>query len=183
MDVRRFSENPIVLSLILLGAFAGSCLAPQTPSEPRLRERGPLAENYLRRRLPLWQKRLKLQDWTITLVMSHPGDLRRGTLGNCHWDAVQKTAMIRVLDASDYQMSFNATVKDMEFTLVHELTHLELSPLTRNFKSRSEESVSDEENAVNRLADAMLQLDREDEPARLRDAAAVKVSPGLARAR
>lgn len=182
MDVRRF-VNPIVLSLFLLGAFAGNCLAPETPREPGLSERGPLAENYLRRRLPLWQKRLKLQDWTIALVISHPSDLRRGTLGNCHWDADKKTAMIRVLDASDYRMSFNATLKDMEFTLVHELTHLELSPLTRNFKSRSEESVSDEENAVNRLADAMLQLDREDEPNRLRDAAAADVPPGLARAR
>ena len=182
MDARRFS-NPIISSLFLLGAFAGSCLAPETPREPRLRERGPLAENYLRKRLALWQKRLNLQDWTITLEMSHPSDLRRGSLGNVHWDADKKTALIRVLDASDYQMSFSATLKDMEFTVVHELTHLELSSLTRNFKSRSEESVSAEERAVNRLADAMMQLDHEDEPARLRDAAAVDVSPGLARAR
>ena len=174
MRARRF-VNPTVLSLFLL-AIAGSCLAPETPREPSLRERGPLAENYLRKRLPLWQKRLKLQDWTITLVMSHPSDLRRGSLGNVHWDADKKTAMIRVLDASDYQMPFSATVKDMEFTVVPELTHLELSSLTRNFKSRSPESVSEEEQAVNSLAGAMLQLDREDEPARLRDAA---VSPGL----
>src|SRR5215471_8312417 len=143
VDARRFA--PIVLSLFLVGAFAGSCLAPETPNEPRLCERGPLAENYLRRRLPLWQKRLKLQDWTITLVMSHPSDLRRGTLGNVHWDADKKTAKIRVLDASDYQMSFSATLRDMELTIVHELTHLELSSMTRNFKSRSEESVSEEE--------------------------------------
>jgi len=182
VDVRRFA-NPIVLSLLLLGAFAGSCLEPEAPREPGLRERGPLAENYLRKRLPIWQKRLNLQDWTITLALSHPSDLRRGSLGNIHWDADKKTAMIRVLDASDYQMSFSATVKDMEFTLVHELTHLELSSLTRNFKSRSEESVSEEEHAVNSLADAMLHLDQEDEPARLRDAAAVDVSPGLADAR
>jgi hypothetical protein len=180
---RRFA-NPIVLLLLLLGAFAGRCLAPETPREPRLSERGPLAENYLRRRLALWQKRLKLQDWTITLVMSHPGDLRRGTLGNLHWDLEKKTARIRVLDASDYQMPFSATLKDMELTVVHELTHLELSALTGNFKSRSEESVRDEENAVNSLSGAMMQLDDEDEPARLRDAAAaVDVSPGLALAR
>jgi hypothetical protein len=175
--------KPIFLSLFLLGASAGSCLAPETPREPGLRERGPLAEKYLRRRLPLWQKRLNLQDWTVTLAMSHPSDLRRGSLGNVHWDADQKTAMIRVLDASDYQMSFGATLKDMEFTIVHELTHLELSSLTRNFKSRSEESVSEEERAVNRLSEAMMQLDHADELTRLRDAAAVDVSPSLARAR
>ena len=105
--------------------------------------------------------------------MSHPTDLRRGTLGNVHWDADKKTAKIRVLDASDYQMSFSTTLKDMEFTLVHELNHLALSSLTRNFKSRSEESDSDVERAVDRLAEAMIQLDHEDEPARLRDAAVV----------
>ncbi len=158
-------------------------MAPETPREPSLNKRGPLAEKYLRGRLAIWQKRLKLQDWTITLVMSHPGDLRPGTLGNNHWDVETKTARIRVLDASDYQMPFRATVKDMEFTLVHELTHLELSALTHNFKSRSEESVGEEETAVNNLSDAMLQLDHEDELARLRDAAAVDVSPGLATAR
>ena len=116
----------------------------------------------------------------MTLELSHPSDLRRGSLGNVHWDADTKTALIRVLDAGDYQMSFGATLKDMEFTVVHELTHLELSSLTRNFKSRSEESVGAEERAVNRLAEAMLQLDNADEAARLRDAA---VSPKLARSR
>ena len=181
MQVRRFS-HPTIFSLVLLGAFAHSGIAPETPKEPRLSERGPLAENYLLQRLPIWQKRLSLQDWTITVVMSHPGDLRRGSLGNIHWDADKKTAVIRVLDASDYQMSFSATLKDMEFTVVHELTHLELSSMTRNFKSRSEESVGEEERAVNRLADAMLLLDHEDEAARLRDAA-VGAPPGLARSR
>jgi len=157
-------------------------VAPETPREPRFRDRGALAENYLLKRLALWQKRLNLQDWAVTLELSHPSDLRRGSLGNVHWDADKKTATIRVLDASDYQMSFSATLKDMEFTVVHELTHLELSSMTRNFKSRSEESVGEEERAVNRLADAMLLLDHEDEAARLRDAA-VGASPGLARSR
>ncbi len=102
---------------------------------------------------------LNLQDWTIALLQSHPSDLRRGTLGNIHWDVDKRTAVIRVLDASDYQRPFNAAVKDMEFTVVHELVHLELSSLTRNFKSRSEESYSGEEQAVNGIADALLHLD------------------------
>jgi len=85
VDARRIS-NPIILSVFLLGAFAGSCLAPETPREPGLSQRGPLAENYLRKRLAVWQKRLNLQDWTITLEMSHPSELRRGSLGNVHWE-------------------------------------------------------------------------------------------------
>jgi len=142
-----------------------------------MRERGPLADKYLRQRLVVWQERLKLQDWTISLVMSHPSDLRRGTLGNVHWDADRKTAVIRVLDAADYQMPFRATVKDMEFTIVHELTHLGLSSLTRNFKSRSEESFTGEEQAVNRMSDALLELDH---PEELKDFAAA-TAPGLPR--
>lgn len=161
----------VVLSALLLGPFSVSCLAPETPREPGLSERGPLAEKYLRRRLPVWQQRLKLQDWTITLEISHPSDLRPGSLGNIHWDVDKKTARIRVLDAAEYQTSLSATLKDMEFTVVHELTHLELSSLTRNFKSRSPESISEEEQAVNSLSDAMMKLDSEDELARLRDAA------------
>jgi hypothetical protein len=139
-------------------------------------ERRSLAETYLQQRLARWQERLKLQDWTISLVMSHPTELRRGTLGNVHWDAEKKTAVIRVLDASDYERPFRATLADMEFTVVHELVHLELTSLTRNFKSRSEESFSEEEQAVNRMSDALLQLDHADQSARL-DAATGLAKP------
>jgi hypothetical protein len=149
----------IILSILFLGAFAGRCIAPVTSSEPSLSERSSLADKYLRQRLGLWQERLKLKDWNIALILSHPRDLRRGTLGNIRWDVDKKTATIRVLDASDYQLPYRAAIKDMEFSVVHELTHLELSSLTRNFKSRSEESFSQEEQAVNRMAEALLQLD------------------------
>ena len=109
--------------------------------------------------------------------MSHPSELRRGTLGNVHWDADKKTATIRVLDASDYGRPFRATLEDMEFTVVHELVHLELASLTRNFKSRSEESFSEEEQAVNRMSDALLQLDHADQAARLDDTAGSPARP------
>jgi hypothetical protein len=145
---------------LLLGTFSGVCFAPEPPAEPSARERGPLAERYVREKLSVWQKRLKLQDWKISLVISHPSDLRPGTLGNIRWDADKGTARIRVLSASDYHRPFQATLEDMEFTVVHELIHLELSPLTRNEESRSAESRSAEEDAVNRMADSLLQLDR-----------------------
>jgi len=152
--------------------FAGKCVAPQAPRQPGVRERELIAERYLEQILVQWQERLMLQDWKISLVMAHPSGLRRGTVGNIHWDADKKTARIRVLDAADYAMPFRPTLKDMEFTVVHELTHLELSSLTRNFKSSSEESVSEEEQAVNRMSDALLKLDRENQSARLDAAAA-----------
>ena len=90
----------------------------------------------------------------------------------------QKKAVIRVLDASDYQKPFVAAVEDMEFTVVHELIHLGLSSLTRNFKSRSEESFSEEEKAVNRMSDALLHLDHEDQLARLQEAASARRNGG-----
>lgn len=174
--LRRSFRTPVVAT-ILLGGFAVKCVAPETPREPGAQERRLLAQSYLDQRLTRWQERLKLQDWTITLVMSHPSDLRRGTLGNVHWDADKKTAMIRVLDAADYGRPFRSTLQDMEFTVVHELVHLELTSLTRNFKSRSEESFSEEEQAVNRMSDALLQLDQADQSARLDDVAGSLTHP------
>jgi hypothetical protein len=168
------------VAVFLLGGLAGKCVAPETPKEPTLPERHMLAESYLYQRLARWQERLKLQDWTISLVMAHPSEMRRGTLGNVHWDADKKTAVIRVLDAADYGRPFRATLEDMEFTVVHELVHLELTSLTRNFKSRSEESFSEEENAVNRMSSALLQLDHADQSTRL-DAAATPAKLAHAR--
>jgi hypothetical protein len=113
------------------------------------------AEGFLGARLGIWQQRLGLADWKISLVMSRARDLKPKTLGNIHWEASKKTAVIRVLDVSDYQLSCREAQADMELTLVHELVHLELCSLPRSLASRTEEEL-----AVNRIADALLRLDR-----------------------
>jgi hypothetical protein len=146
-------------SLCVIGIFAAHCQAPQPPSEPKLRDRGPLAEKYLHQRLPFWQQRLHLQDWKVTVLSVHPTDLRPNTMGNIHWDKEKKTGVIRVLDASDYRMPYQAALNDMEFTVVHELIHLELASLPR-----SEASRSDEEHAINHLASALLQFEHKYNP-------------------
>ena len=91
------------------------------------------------------------------MIPSHRSELRAGTVGNIHWDADSKTARIRILDASEYRTQFYATLQDMEFTMVHELIHLELASLPRTDASRR-----DEEAAVDRMAGALLRLDRPD---------------------
>jgi hypothetical protein len=144
-------------------------LAPETPREPKLSERAALAEKYLRDKLPFWQDRLALQDWKISVLMVHPTQLRQRTLGNIHWDADQKTAVIRVLAPGDYQMPMRATLNDIEFTVVHELIHLELASLPRSEASRSEE-----EHAINHMADALLQFERNDKPV---EASSAPMSP------
>jgi hypothetical protein len=111
--------------------------------------------SFLTQRLAVWQQRLTLQDWHISIIMSHPSELKPRTLGNIHWDSDKKSAVIRVLDASDYRLPYHAMLDDMEFTIVHELIHLELSSLPR-----SEASRRDEEHAVNQITEALLKLDR-----------------------
>ncbi len=136
-----------LLSPVLGGAAEFTTSAPATS-----------AQRYLNEKLSLWQKRLKLEDWSVTVVTSQRDGLRTGTLGNIRWDPEKKTAVIRVLDPSDYQTSSEATLRDMEFTVVHELIHLEFCASTRADQS----SRTDEESAVNHIAEALLQLDRRD---------------------
>lgn len=147
--------GPFFSAILLAFPLVPATLAQPATSEPTPHERGLQAESFVNLRLAVWQQRLNLQDWKISIVMSHPSDLKPKTLGNIHWDADKKSAVIRVLDASDYRLPFREMLEDMEFTVVHELIHLELSSLPR-----SEASRRDEEHAVNQIADALLKLDR-----------------------
>ena len=154
----RFSPGfsaPSLSLVFLLAPFSVGSLAAQTDAAGAVQDRGQAIVNYVNERLAVWQLRLNLQDWKITVIMSHPSDLKPRTLGNIHWDSDKKAAVIRVLDASDYKLSYHEMLDDMEFTVVHELIHLELSSLPR-----SEASRRDEEHAVNQIADALLKLDR-----------------------
>jgi hypothetical protein len=145
--------------LTFLLAFSGYSLAQPSAHAPALhtptpRERTLVAESFTAERLWVWQKRLNLKDWNIAVVLARTGELKPKTLGNIHWDAEKKSAVIRVLDPADYRLPFRDMLKDMEFTVVHELIHLELSSLPRSDASRR-----DEEHAVNQIAEALLKLD------------------------
>jgi hypothetical protein len=107
-------------------------------------------------RLSVWSKRLNLDGWQISVVMTRHDDLKTNTLGGIRWDKTKKSAVIKVQDASDYRLPFGEMLNDMEFTIVHELVHLELASLPR-----SEASRSNEEHAVNQIAEALLRLDRQ----------------------
>ena len=114
-----------------------------------------VTERFAAERLWIWQQRLNLAEWNISVVVAHASDLKPRTLGNIHWDAEKKRAIIKVLHPSDYNMPMAEMLADVEFTVVHELIHLELSSLPRSDASRSEE-----EHAVNQIARALLALDR-----------------------
>ena len=85
--------------------------------------------------------------------------MRKNTVGNIRWDAAKKTAVIRVLDPSDYTLPFKEILRDIEFTVVHELIHLEMSPVLADL-SRTDANRREEEFAVNHMAEALLNLDR-----------------------
>ena len=146
----RIALFPSVFLLSSIGV-----LRADQPVLSTAQERAEVAVSYVNERLAIWQTRLNLQDWKISIVMAHQSELKPKTLGNIHWESDKRTAVIRVLDASDYKMPFREMLDDMEFTVVHELIHLELSSLPRSDASRREE-----EHAVNQITDALLKLDR-----------------------
>ena len=128
-------------------------------SETLASERSALAERYAAEKLWMWQKRLNLQSWDIAVVVARASELKPKTLGNIRWDREKKTAILRVLDPADYTLPFDAMLQDIEFTVVHELIHLEMVPVLSDLQ-RTDANRVEEEHAVNHMADALLTLAR-----------------------
>jgi hypothetical protein len=132
------------LAAFLLFTISVPCCAENT-SDAKAREAA--AEKFVAQRLHVWQERLNLTDWDIRFDLVRSKDLEPKTLGNVHWDTDVKTARISVLSTYDYTLPYKDMLKDMEFTVVHELVHLHLASLPRS-----------EEHAVNELAEALIKL-------------------------
>ena len=147
--------------LVLLGGIYSSYAQTTSASSATVAsERTALVGSFATERLSVWQKRLNLKEWNISVVVSRATELKAKTVGNIHWDREKKTAVIRVLDPADYDMALEPMLKDIEFTVVHELIHLEMVPILSDLQ-RSAENRLEEEHAVNHLAEALLKLDRE----------------------
>jgi hypothetical protein len=110
---------------------------------------------FVEEKVAVWQKRLKLDEWNIAVMMVRKDALKPDTLGGIKWDKKKRSATLWTLDPADYTVSDEDMRKDLEFTVVHELIHLELSSLPK-----SEASRRTEERAVNQLAEALLALQR-----------------------
>jgi hypothetical protein len=146
--------------LIVAGVYPSQAQSASVPLSQNLNaERSLLTERFATEKLWMWQKRLNLQEWDIAVVVSRASDLKPRTLGNIHWDREKKTATIRVLDPADYSLPFEAMLQDVEFTLVHELIHLEIVPILSDLQ-RTDANRMEEEHAVNHMAEALLKLDR-----------------------
>jgi hypothetical protein len=158
----RFTRviSPIPVGFCLFTFFAPNSAVAQPPDTTsptaQIVEQTQHCSRHLDDKLTLWRERLKLQDWQVFFVFTRRADLKSRTLGGIRWDKKKKTAVISVLDPSEYRTPLREMLDDMEFTVVHELVHLQLASLPR-----SEASRSSEEHAVNRITEALLTLDRQ----------------------
>ena len=119
------------------------------------REREATAQKYVEHSLRVWQQRLNLSGWTLKVALVHPSAMEPKTLGNIHWDRDAKTATINVLSSYDYTLPTPEMLDDMEFTIVHELVHLNLCSLPKSTATER-----NEEYAVNQLAHALIDLEK-----------------------
>jgi hypothetical protein len=148
-----------VIASFLFFCLAGFGLAadPISPPIPQTvttaQDRELQAERFVADKLQLWQRRLNLAKWNIRANLVRSNALKPKTLGGIHWDTATMTATVDVMSTYDYKLPFDAMLDDMEFTVVHELVHLQLSSLPRSEASRSAE-----EHAVNEIASSLLKL-------------------------
>src|SRR5580765_4701971 len=125
----HFGVAAFVFIALCLSAFAAN-------PESTARERETAAERFVAQKVQLWQDRLNLKDWDIRFQLVRTDKLEPKTLGNINWDSDVKVAKISVLSTYDYKLPYRAMLDDMEFTVVHEMVHLQLASLPRTEASR-----------------------------------------------
>jgi hypothetical protein len=106
-------------------------------------------ETRLDHQMRAWQKRLGLEDWNFTLRVVRQSEIDRNSWGSSEWDPAARTGVVMVLDPRDYNLKGGDLRLDMECTIVHELVHIQVSPL-----SAPNEHVREE--VVNKIMTALL---------------------------
>jgi hypothetical protein len=123
----------------LLGFLVFAFLCPASTS----------VESRLDRQMKFWQKRLGLEEWNLSLRLVRATQLNRNSWGTAEWDPERKVGFINVLDPRDYNLKGGELKLDMECTIVHELVHIQVSPLDAR-----DETVR--EDVVNKIMEALM---------------------------
>ena len=89
-----------------------------------------------------WQKRMGLQDWNLSLRVVRQTQIDPNAWGAAEWDWKARTGVISVLDPRDYNLRGGELRLDMECTIVHELVHIQVSPLAARDEGQREEVVN-----------------------------------------
>ncbi|HXS98283.1 MAG TPA: hypothetical protein VN736_26985 [Candidatus Limnocylindrales bacterium] len=106
-------------------------------------------ETRLDHQMRSWQKRLGLDDWDLSVRVVRQNAIDSNAWGTAEWNPDAKTAVISVLDPRDYNLKGGDLRLDMECTIVHELVHIQTSPL-----SAPNDHVREE--VVNRIMTALM---------------------------
>ena len=106
-------------------------------------------ETRLDRQMKFWQRRLGLDEWNLSVRLVRQSELDPNTWGGAQWDPEVKTGTISVLDPRDYNLHGGELKLDMECTIVHELVHIQVSPLDARDEQIREE-------VVNRIMSALM---------------------------
>ncbi len=89
-----------------------------------------------------WQKRLGLEEWSLSVRVVRQAEIDRNSWGAAEWDADARTGTISVLDPRDYNLKGGELKLDMECTIVHELVHIQVAPLAARDEQMREEIVN-----------------------------------------
>lgn len=115
---------------------------------------GPIDEEQVAAWILKWQKRLKLEDWSIKGKIVEVRDLPPGSVAEIHWVIPKHTAIIKVVSAKYYRLEELEVIRETELSVVHELVHLSMARM-----SLGPEGTEEEEAAVSRVSAALLALD------------------------
>ena len=99
-------------------------------------------ESRLERQMHFWQKRLGLDEWNLSVRLVRQTEIDHNSWGAAEWDPDAKSGIISVLDPRDYNLHGGELKLDMECTIVHELVHIQVSPLDARDELIREEVVN-----------------------------------------
>src|SRR5262245_56365017 len=145
--------NPMFLAVVLY-LVAGVSLGATPAISVESKVKAAVSQDQVDAWVKLWQQRLHLDDWKIEARIVRTGDLKPDTLGNLKWNSISRVATIKVLNPLDYEIPATDVPQDIEYTVVHELVHLQLSVLPRDLGKKDVEEI-----VVNKIADALMQLE------------------------
>ncbi|MEK4236454.1 hypothetical protein [Paenibacillus sp. FSL H7-0714] len=114
-------------------------------------------EEQLKEKCAEWQKVLRLQDWDVKTSIERGRDMNLpNSNGVITVQEEHRSANIRILDPLDYSPD-ELHPQDMEKILIHELLHIHLFPMTKDYEGYL---ATAEEQAINMIAGALVGLAR-----------------------
>lgn len=116
----------------------------------------------LQLRLALWQHRLRLDDWRITISYAPQADMDDGSgavyiFGDCSPNVTHKTAEIRIGTPAEWRKSQSGIPYRLDEIIVHELLHLHFHLFERSDKTAEGKA---QEQAIEAIAEALTHEDR-----------------------